>query len=189
MADPRVEGNPGGSTETYDPAEGFSDPRYNATPDGNYNSDPYQSDPRAEYRRDQPAADPYQSVPASGPASGSGGYNQGTIDPYNPSAYDPRGPPPQGNTPAPQGRDQPGQPSNKPSIPDSQRNRVFVKIPHQLHQKDLEDYLQQYGALEDVYAPVDGRTGRPKGVLYASFDQKDSMDRLLSQEVHQIKGK
>lgn len=67
---------------------------------------------------------------------------------------------------------------------------LYVKnIPDEILPEDLRDMFSKYGALSDVYIPLDYYTKRPRGFAYVQFeDPRDAEDAVESCDGKRIYG-
>lgn len=68
--------------------------------------------------------------------------------------------------------------------------KIFVGgLPSSLTENEFCEYFRSYGFLTDVVIMRDQNTHRPRGFGFISFDNEDSVDRVLSKTFHELNGK
>ncbi|XP_075898258.1 heterogeneous nuclear ribonucleoprotein A1-like [Nelusetta ayraudi] len=68
--------------------------------------------------------------------------------------------------------------------------KIFVGgIPEDTKESHLRDYFQQFGKIEIIDIMTDRNTGKMRGFAFVTFDDHDSVDRIVIQKYHTINSK
>ncbi|CAL0303180.1 unnamed protein product [Lupinus luteus] len=68
--------------------------------------------------------------------------------------------------------------------------KIFVGgLPPTLTEEKFREYFEAYGQVTDVVVMYDQNTGRPRGFGFISFDNEDTVDRVLHKTFHELNGK
>lgn len=58
--------------------------------------------------------------------------------------------------------------------------KIFVgNLNFQATEQELQDFLAQYGAVQEVFMPKDRETGKPRGFAFVTFEEDDAAQRAL----------
>lgn len=58
--------------------------------------------------------------------------------------------------------------------------RVYIgNVPHQITVSELEEFLSQFGAVEDVVIPTDPLTRKPRGYAFAEFEHSSDAEKVI----------
>ncbi|KAI0983032.1 hypothetical protein GJ496_008888 [Pomphorhynchus laevis] len=63
---------------------------------------------------------------------------------------------------------------------------IALGIPWTASQRDLLNYFNQFGTVEDIQRPFDGFTRMPKSFAIIQYSTKGAMQRCLSSRSHEI---
>ncbi|XP_004679507.2 PREDICTED: heterogeneous nuclear ribonucleoprotein A1-like [Condylura cristata] len=67
--------------------------------------------------------------------------------------------------------------------------KIFVGgIKENTEEHHLRDYFQQYGEIQMIKIMTDQGSGRKRGFAFVTFDDQDSVDKIISQEYHTVNG-
>uniref|UniRef100_G1U0J2 Heterogeneous nuclear ribonucleoprotein A1 n=1 Tax=Oryctolagus cuniculus TaxID=9986 RepID=G1U0J2_RABIT len=88
------------------------------------------------------------------------------------------------------------EPKRAVSREDSQRpgahltvKKIFVGgIKEDTEERHLRDYFEQYGKIEVIQIMTDRGSGKKKGFASVTFDDHDSMDKIVIQKYHTVNG-
>ncbi|KAM9051373.1 heterogeneous nuclear ribonucleoprotein A1-like [Megaptera novaeangliae] len=89
-----------------------------------------------------------------------------------------------------------GEPKRAVSREDSQRpgahltvTKSFVGgIKEDSEEHHLRDYFEQYGKIEVIEITTDGGSGKKRGFAFVTFDNHDSVDKIVIQKYHTVNG-
>ncbi|XP_037684166.1 heterogeneous nuclear ribonucleoprotein A1-like [Choloepus didactylus] len=67
--------------------------------------------------------------------------------------------------------------------------KIFVGgIKEDTEEHHLSDYLEQYGKTEVIEIMTDRRSGKKRGFAFVTFDDHDSVDKIVIQKYHTVNG-
>ncbi|XP_059888744.1 heterogeneous nuclear ribonucleoprotein A1-like [Delphinus delphis] len=89
-----------------------------------------------------------------------------------------------------------GEPKRAVSREDSQRpgahltvKKIFVGgIKEDTEEHHLRDYFEQYGKIEVIEIMIDRGSGKKRGFAFVTFDDHDSVDKMVIQKYHTVNG-
>ncbi|XP_067579157.1 heterogeneous nuclear ribonucleoprotein A1-like 3 [Pseudorca crassidens] len=89
-----------------------------------------------------------------------------------------------------------GEPKRAVSREDSQRpcahltvKKIFVGgIKEDTEEHHLRDYFEQYGKIEVIEIMTDQGSGKKRGFAFVTFDDHDSVDKIVIQKYHTVNG-
>uniref|UniRef100_A0A8C2VEJ2 Heterogeneous nuclear ribonucleoprotein A1 n=1 Tax=Chinchilla lanigera TaxID=34839 RepID=A0A8C2VEJ2_CHILA len=68
-------------------------------------------------------------------------------------------------------------------------NKVFVgSIKEDTAEHHLPDYFEQYGKIKVIEIMTDGGSGKKRGFASVTFDDQDSVDKIIIQKYHTVNG-
>uniref|UniRef100_A0A2I2Z614 RRM domain-containing protein n=1 Tax=Gorilla gorilla gorilla TaxID=9595 RepID=A0A2I2Z614_GORGO len=77
------------------------------------------------------------------------------------------------------------EPKRAVSREDSQKTRCPLNYTEEHH---LRDYFEQYGKIEVIEIMTDRGSGKKRGFAFVTFDDHDSMDKIVIQKYHTVNG-
>ncbi|XP_006895583.1 PREDICTED: heterogeneous nuclear ribonucleoprotein A1-like [Elephantulus edwardii] len=88
------------------------------------------------------------------------------------------------------------EPKRAVSREDSQRpgahltvKKIFVRgIEEDTEEHHLRDYFEQYGKIEVIEIMTDRGSGKKRGFAFVTFDDHDSVDKIVTQKYHTVNG-
>ncbi|XP_058618975.1 heterogeneous nuclear ribonucleoprotein A1b [Onychostoma macrolepis] len=78
--------------------------------------------------------------------------------------------------------------SNKPFAHTTVKKIFVGGIKDDTEENHLRDYFKQFGKLEAIEIMVDHKTGNKRGFAFVTFDDHDSVDRIVIQKYHTVNG-
>ncbi|XP_034028349.1 heterogeneous nuclear ribonucleoprotein A1-like isoform X3 [Thalassophryne amazonica] len=78
--------------------------------------------------------------------------------------------------------------SNKPGAHVTVKKIFVGGIKEDTEESHLRDYFQQFGKIEVIDILTDRSTGKKRGFAFVTFDDHDSVDRIVIQKYHTING-
>ncbi|XP_076840612.1 heterogeneous nuclear ribonucleoprotein A1b isoform X2 [Brachyhypopomus gauderio] len=78
--------------------------------------------------------------------------------------------------------------SNKPFAHMTVKKIFVGGIKEDTEESHLRDYFEQFGKIEAVEIMVDHKTGNKRGFAFVTFDDHDSVDRIVIQKYHTLNG-
>ena len=67
--------------------------------------------------------------------------------------------------------------------------KIFVGgIKEDTEEYSLRDYFEKYGKIETVEVMEDRQNGKTRGFAFATFDDHDTVDKIVAQKYHTING-
>uniref|UniRef100_A0A8C0R334 RRM domain-containing protein n=1 Tax=Canis lupus dingo TaxID=286419 RepID=A0A8C0R334_CANLU len=67
--------------------------------------------------------------------------------------------------------------------------RIFVGgIKEDTEEHHLRDYFEQYGKIEVIEIMTDRGSGKKRGFAFVTFDDHDSVDKIVIQKYHPVNG-
>jgi len=83
-----------------------------------------------------------------------------------------------------------GDNSNSSKSSSEEDKKLFIGgISRETTQKDLKEYFSKFGEVTEVNIKTDPTSGRSRGFAFVAFGSKDSVDSVLHNGPHNIKGK
>jgi len=71
-----------------------------------------------------------------------------------------------------------------------QVKKIFIGgVKEDIDDQELKDYFGQYGKILEFEAPVDRDTLKPRGFAFITFDDYDTVDKLVARRHHEISGR
>uniref|UniRef100_A0A671RN56 Heterogeneous nuclear ribonucleoprotein A1-like n=1 Tax=Sinocyclocheilus anshuiensis TaxID=1608454 RepID=A0A671RN56_9TELE len=78
--------------------------------------------------------------------------------------------------------------SNKPFAHTTVKKIFVGGIKDDTEENHLRDYFTEFGKLEAIEIMVDHKTGNKRGFAFVTFDDHDSVDRIVIQKYHTVNG-
>ncbi|KAK2885348.1 hypothetical protein Q8A67_016185 [Cirrhinus molitorella] len=78
--------------------------------------------------------------------------------------------------------------SNKPFAHTTVKKIFVGGIKDDTEENHLRDYFNQFGKIEAIEIMVDHKTGNKRGFAFVTFDDHDSVDRIVIQKYHTVNG-
>uniref|UniRef100_A0A8C2BXV7 Heterogeneous nuclear ribonucleoprotein A3 n=1 Tax=Cyprinus carpio TaxID=7962 RepID=A0A8C2BXV7_CYPCA len=78
--------------------------------------------------------------------------------------------------------------SNKPFAHTTVKKIFVGGIKDDTEENHLRDYFKEFGKLEAIEIMVDHKTGNKRGFAFVTFDDHDSVDRIVIQKYHTVNG-
>uniref|UniRef100_A0A8C2DL41 RRM domain-containing protein n=2 Tax=Cyprinus carpio TaxID=7962 RepID=A0A8C2DL41_CYPCA len=78
--------------------------------------------------------------------------------------------------------------SNKPFAHTTVKKIFVGGIKDDTEENHLRDYFKHFGKIEAVEIMVDHKTGNKRGFAFVTFDDHDSVDRIVIQKYHTVNG-
>ncbi|XP_026092958.1 heterogeneous nuclear ribonucleoprotein A1-like isoform X4 [Carassius auratus] len=78
--------------------------------------------------------------------------------------------------------------SNKPFAHTTVKKIFVGGIKDDTEEHHLRDYFKEFGKLEAIEIMVDHKTGNKRGFAFVTFDDHDSVDRIVIQKYHTVNG-
>ncbi|RXN10046.1 heterogeneous nuclear ribonucleo A1-like protein [Labeo rohita] len=78
--------------------------------------------------------------------------------------------------------------SNKPFAHTTVKKIFVGGIKDDTEENHLRDYFKQFGKIEAIEIMVDHKTGNKRGFAFVTFDDHDSVDRIVIQKYHTVNG-
>ncbi|XP_066529023.1 heterogeneous nuclear ribonucleoprotein A1b [Hoplias malabaricus] len=78
--------------------------------------------------------------------------------------------------------------SNKPFAHMTVKKIFVGGIKEDTEESHLRDYFEQFGKIEAIEIMIDHKTGNKRGFAFVTFDDHDSVDRIVIQKYHTING-
>ncbi|XP_017563424.1 heterogeneous nuclear ribonucleoprotein A1b [Pygocentrus nattereri] len=78
--------------------------------------------------------------------------------------------------------------SNKPFAHTTVKKIFVGGIKEDTEESHLRDYFDQFGKIEAIEIMVDHKTGNKRGFAFVTFEDHDSVDRIVVQKYHTING-
>ncbi|XP_036446527.1 heterogeneous nuclear ribonucleoprotein A1b [Colossoma macropomum] len=78
--------------------------------------------------------------------------------------------------------------SNKPFAHTTVKKIFVGGIKEDTEESHLRDYFDQFGKIEAIEIMVDHKTGNKRGFAFVTFEDHDSVDRIVIQKYHTING-
>ena len=70
--------------------------------------------------------------------------------------------------------------------PDDERKLFVGQLSSDITKEDLQKYFSKFGTIEDVTIKYDVPGGRARGFAFILFDQKESIQKVLNDQLHTI---
>lgn len=70
--------------------------------------------------------------------------------------------------------------------PDDERKLFVGQLSSDITKEDLQKYFAKFGSIEDVTIKYDVPGGRARGFAFILFDEKESIQKVLSVQLHTI---
>ncbi|XP_023572876.1 heterogeneous nuclear ribonucleoprotein A3-like isoform X2 [Octodon degus] len=78
--------------------------------------------------------------------------------------------------------------SVKPGAPVTVKKFFFGGIKEDTEEYNLRDYFEKYGKIKTIEVMEDRQSGKKKGFAFVTFDDHDTVDKIVVQKYHTING-
>ena len=79
--------------------------------------------------------------------------------------------------------------NNQNAVSEDERKLFAGGLPQDATEAELKEYFGTFGAVASVNIKMDAMTGRSRGFAFIVFEDTGSLDNVLKDEFHTIKGK